>query len=148
MLVIGIGNPYRGDDAVGLIVARQVRERGHGGVTVLECTGEGTSLMEAWKGAGAVILVDAAHGGAAPGMVYRFDAHEGPIPTQFFHYSTHAFSVAEAVELSRALDQLPRQLVVYGIEGGDFAAGVGLSNEVTDAAQKVAERILQDISDQ
>jgi hydrogenase maturation protease len=147
MLVIGIGNSYRGDDAVGLVVARQVRERAPAGVTVLECLGEGTSLMKAWEGADAVILVDAAHGGAAPGTVYRMDAHEGPIPTEFFHYSTHAFSVAEAVELARALDQLPRRLVVYGIEGRDFAAGNEMSKEVSDAAQHVAECILQESCD-
>ena len=101
--------------------------------------------MEAWKGADAVILVDAVHAGKAPGSVYRLDAHEGPIPANFFHYSTHAFSVAEAVELARALNQLPSRLVIYGIEGRDFEAGGELSHEVAKAAQRVVERVLKDI---
>jgi hydrogenase maturation protease len=145
MLVIGIGNPYRGDDAVGFLVAQRVRERAPDGVTVLQCPGEGVALMEAWKGADAVILVDAVHAGKAPGSVYRLDAHEGPIPANFFHYSTHAFSVAEAVELARALNQLPSRLVIYGIEGRDFEAGGELSHEVAKAAQRVVERVLKDI---
>jgi hydrogenase maturation protease len=145
MLVIGIGNPYRGDDAVGLVVAQRVRERALSGVTVLECLGEGTTLMEAWNGADAVIVVDAVKAHTAPGSIYRLDARQKPIPADFFHYSTHAFSVAEAIELARALDQLPRWLVVYGIEGRDFGAGGEMSSEVAGAAQEVAERILKDI---
>jgi hypothetical protein len=42
--------------------------------------------------------------------------------------------VAEAIELARALGALSRSLVVYGIEGKNFAAGVGLSYEVEKAA--------------
>jgi hydrogenase maturation protease len=65
----------------------------------------------------------------------------------FFHYSTHAFSVAEAVELARSLDQLPAHLVVYGIEGANFAAGVELSPAVEQAVEAAVERLAQEIRD-
>ena len=101
--------------------------------------------MEAWRGAENVVVVDAVRSGAAPGTLHRLDAHERPLPSQFFNYSTHAFSVAEAVEMSRALDQLPPHLSVYGIEGKDFAAGEGLSVEVEAGARKAVEQILKEI---
>jgi hypothetical protein len=41
--------------------------------------------------------------------------------------------VADAVDLGRALERLPRSLQIYGAEGGNFAAGKGLSPEVEGA---------------
>jgi hydrogenase maturation protease len=144
-LVIGLGNQYRRDDAVGLIVARCLRERAPEHVRVLEESSEGAALMESWKDADAVILIDAVHSGAEPGILHRLDANRQPIPTEFSHCSTHAFSTAEAIELARALGRLPPRLVVYGIEGKTFEAGLGLSPEVEKAAREVVERVLEDL---
>ena len=144
-LLIGIGNEYRSDDAVGLIVARRVREKTLDQVCVREASGEGAALMEAWKAAQTVILIDAVCSGAEAGAVHQFEAQNQPAPAGFFHCSTHAFSVAEAIELARALNRLPPRLIVYGIEGRNFEAGVGLSPEVDEAAQRVVDRILQDL---
>jgi hydrogenase maturation protease len=140
-LIIGIGNEYRGDDAVGLIVARRLRERLSDSVKVLEQTGDGAALMEAWLGAETVIVIDAVASGAAPGAIHRFDANTRPIPKNAFRCSTHAFGVAEAIELSRALTRLPPTLVVYGIEGKNFATGVGLSPEVEKAACEAVRQV-------
>jgi hydrogenase maturation protease len=144
-LIIGLGNHYRGDDAVGLVVARRLKEAAPEGVRVLEESGEGAALMESWKGAATVILIDALHSGAKPGTVRRLDAHGQPIPTRFFHCSTHAFGVAEAIELARVLSQLPPRVIVYGIEGKSFEAGLGLCPEVEKAGQEVVKRVLEDL---
>jgi hydrogenase maturation protease len=144
-LVIGIGNALRGDDAVGLIVARRVQEAGLDGVTVRQECGEGTALMETWQGADTVILVDAVHSGAASGAIRRLDANAQPVPARFFHHSTHAVGLAEAIELARALNRLPPRLVVFGIEGKTFAAGAPLSPEVEAAAGQVVDRVLEEI---
>jgi hydrogenase maturation protease len=145
-LLIGIGNEYRGDDAVGLIVARRVREQALNTITVREASGEGAALIEAWTEAQTVMLVDAVCSGAKAGTIHRIEAREQSLPAKFFHYSTHAFSVAEAVELARALNQLPPRLIVYGIEGKTFAAGSGLSPEVKAAVPRVVHRILRDLA--
>jgi hydrogenase maturation protease len=160
-LIIGVGNAYRGDDAAGLIVARGLKGRLPDHVTILEEGGEGTTLLESWKDAEVVILIDAVHSGGEPGTLYRFDAHAQAVPANFFHYSTHAFGVAEAIELARALDRLPPCLVVYGIEGKNFrppppnplprtsgegAGGWGLSPEVEEAVREVVERVVELVS--
>jgi hydrogenase maturation protease len=145
LLIIGIGNAYRGDDAVGLAAARKLKEEGLPGLVVIEESGDGAALMELWKDAEAVIVVDAIQSGAEPGTVHRFDAHARPIPTELFRCSTHAFGLAEAIELARALDQLPPRLMVYGIEGKHFEAGMGLSSEVERAAEDVVEQVGQEL---
>jgi hydrogenase maturation protease len=144
-MVIGIGNEYRSDDAVGLIVARRLKELLADSVIVLEQSGDGAALMEAWRGAETVIVIDATLSGAAPGTIHRFDASARPIPKIPFRCSTHVFSVAEAIELARALENLPRLLAVYGIEGKNFAAGIGLTAEVEKAAGEVVGQALATI---
>ena len=55
--------------------------------------------------------------------------------------STHALGVAEAIELGRALGRLPRRLLVFGIEGGSFDAGAGLSPEVERAVGQLTDEL-------
>ena len=144
ILVLGLGNDYRCDDAVGLEVARRIRNLGLVSTIVSEESGEGANLMEAWKSAGTVIIIDAVSSGSKPGTIHRFVADSQMIPSNFFHYSSHSFGLAEAIELARSLHQLPPHLVVYGIEGGKFEAGIGLSFEVERAAEEVVDRIRQE----
>lgn len=144
-LIIGLGNEFRSDDGVGRVVARCLRDVALAGVAVREESGEGAALLEAWKEFAAVILVDAVQSGAAPGTIHRFDASRVPVPSRFFNYSTHAFSVAEAVELARALQQLPPQTILYGVEGRNFAAGESLSPEVAAVLDELLDRVRHEI---
>ncbi|MCI0488472.1 MAG: hydrogenase maturation protease [Blastocatellia bacterium] len=143
--VICIGNPYRGDDAAGLRVARLLKEKASRDFKIIEASGEGAALIEAWADAVRVIIVDAVVSSAEPGTVHRLDVQSQSVPQGFFRYSTHAFGLAEAIELARALDRLPASMIVYGIEGKSFDAGDALSEEVERAAREVAERVLREV---
>jgi hydrogenase maturation protease len=131
-IVIGVGNEWRSDDAAGLVVARRLREQPPA-ARVIEREGEPLDLIEEWSDADEAIIVDAVSSGAEPGTIHRLDAAERRLPAELFRGSTHAFSVAEAVELGRALERLPARLLVFGIEGSSFAAGAGLSPVVERA---------------
>jgi hydrogenase maturation protease len=146
-LVIGVGNPWRADDAVGLEVARRLRRTLADGIEVLEREGEPTALIEAWQSAEAVWLVDAVRSGAPPGTVHRLDASKQELPGDLFRTSTHHLGLAEAVELARALGRLPERVVVYGIEGADFDAGGGLTNEVDAAAERVSAAVRKEVAE-
>lgn len=147
ILVIGIGNEYRADDAVGILLARRLKALNLPHVQVIEQSGEGAALIDTWESSRAplVILIDAVSSGAAPGTIYRLDVNKEPIPTSFFNYSTHAFSLAEAVELARVLDKLPPQAVIYGIEGAQYTAGGELSAAVEKAMPTALDNITQEI---
>lgn len=144
-LVIGVGHEFRGDDAVGLIVARQLKAMCPNGVTIIEAHTDGAALIEMWTGAGEVIIVDTVQSGAEPGRLHRFDVHQQPMPFQWFGCSTHGFNVAEAIELARTLDRLPPRLIVYGIEGTSFEIGQAVSPAVMSSAQALARRLADEI---
>lgn len=143
---MGIGNEARGDDAVGLVVARYLRRDIQDRVTVQEVRGEGIDLLDRWQSADAVIVIDASCSGAVPGTIHRLEPLTQTIPHGLFPCSTHAFGVAEAIELARVLQQLPPHLVVYGIEGAQFDIGSELSAAVLQAIPGVVRQVRQDIA--
>ncbi|MDR7544860.1 MAG: hydrogenase maturation protease [Armatimonadota bacterium] len=151
VLIIGVGNDDRGDDAAGLLAARRVRAQlaarpaSGAGVAVVECTRDPTTLTEVWEGAGLVFLLDAVQSGAPPGTIRRFEAGTEPLVVGRGRGSTHALGVAEAVELARALGRLPPRLIVYGIEATTFVPGTRPTPAVDEAASEVAGRVLGEI---
>jgi hydrogenase maturation protease len=142
--VIGIGNPLRGDDAIGLLVARRVRELVDPEVEVMELEGEPARLIDAWQGAGLAVVVDALKSDAPEGAVVRFDATADPLPPSVSASSTHALGLEEAIEIARVLDRLPEHLVVFGIQGTRFQAGSDLSPAVAAAIEPAAEAVLRE----
>lgn len=145
VICIGVGNLFRRDDGAGPAVLEQLRQRHVPGLQILESSGEGATLITLWAGGDHVFLVDAACSGRDPGTIYRIDAQEKTLQPDFFYYSTHAFSVAEAVELARALDELPPRLIIYAVEGADFGMGAALSAPVQAAVARVADAIVREV---
>ncbi len=137
-LLIGVGNEFRGDDAVGLIAARMLAKTGGAG-TIIESAG-GASLLGEWKGAQSVIVIDAVCSGAPPGTLCLWDAHREPLPARTFP-TTHDLGLAEAVEISRVLGELPPEFVIFGIEAAQFEMGAPLSPEVEAALPRLTEEI-------
>lgn len=140
-LVIGIGNEHRGDDAAGLWVARRLRPRLEGRGEVLELSSEGTRLLDAWDGAGLVVVVDAVTSGRPVGTIHRMEVGPGPLPASLAATSTHGISLAQAVALGQALGRLPRRLLIFGLEGTRFAAGDELSPELRPAIEAVSAEV-------
>lgn len=146
ILIIGIGNPFRGDDAAGLLVARGLLAETLPGVVVKEATGDAAALMDAWEGFNDVTLVDAVNLDGHPrGEVMTFTGGI-PLPCDAFACSTHSFGLNHAIELARALGTLPKQLVVIGIVGTQFEPSEtmlpGLEPAVSQVIYDIKRKVL------
>lgn len=144
-VLIGVGAEDRGDDAAGLAIVRALKDVVPGSVEVVEAPGEGTWIMEAWQGFHSAFVFDAVSSGAEPGTIIRLNPREGPFPAVFFRASSHAFGLAEAVELARSLGALPPSLVIYGVEGTNYGLGRGLSAPVAAAVDEVVGTVRNEI---
>jgi len=142
MMIIGCGNRQRSDDGAGILVAERLRELG---IEADTHSGEAVDLIEAWKGAHNVILVDAVLTGAPVGTVQAWDG-EQLLASVRPNASTHGLGVAEAIELARVLNRLPTRLWVYGIEGRRFEPRAEISPEVQCAVEEVVRRIRAELS--
>ncbi len=144
-VVIGIGNPDRGDDAAGRAVARWLHGRLPPEVEIIEHNGEASTLLSCLENATTAYLVDACASAAPAGAVRRFDVSASPLPKGAFKLSTHGMGLAEAIELARVLGQLPSRCIVYAIEAMSFEMGRPLSLLVTAAIGDVGERLRAEI---
>lgn len=117
--IIGIGSPF-GDDRLGWVAAKALRH-GHdmhaapaGLVEISILDRPGVLLPIHWRSADCVILLDAVRSGAAPGTWHGLEADQ--LTGADRGYSSHGFGLAAAVELARALGELPSRLLLRGIE--------------------------------
>ena len=143
-LVIGVGNPARGDDGVGHAVVARVAERADPLIDTLLLDGEPARLVEAWTGRRHAVVVDAVRAGASPGTIHEIrvtGTGAAPLDRWDPATGTHGAGVAAAVALGRALGRLPPELVVVGIEPGDISTGAGLSPAVAAEVDALADRV-------
>lgn len=142
VLVAGLGQRDSGDDAIGPDVAAEVESLGLPGVTVIRQS-DPLALLDAPDGAALadlVIVIDAIRSGQPPGTLHVVDAARGPLP-EWTGASTHAFGLAAAVELARALGRLPARLVIVGVAAGQFRLGEPLSPAVRAAVGPASQAV-------
>lgn len=137
VLVIGVGHPDRGDDAVGIEVVRRLGPAP--GLVAWTVTADPLVLLgdPAWDEANRVVVVDAAATGAPAGTVRRWVPSrdgDGPRPA---HAGSHGFGVGDVLALADALDRMPDDLEVVAIQVDDVRLGADLSPAVAAAVDDV-----------
>uniref|UniRef100_B8HJQ9 Hydrogenase maturation protease n=1 Tax=Cyanothece sp. (strain PCC 7425 / ATCC 29141) TaxID=395961 RepID=B8HJQ9_CYAP4 len=137
-----MGNEFRRDDGVGLVILRTLQPQLPAEIQTMEVSDSGADLLEAWLGAETVYLFDAIRSATNPGTIQCIDLQAQTLPVQEFSCSTHTFSLADAIELARSFNQLPPRLIIYGVVGQDFTTGVGLSPAVELAVADVVKEVL------
>ncbi len=142
VMVIGLGNPDRADDGVGPAIAESLAGRLPADVALRIRAGDMLSLIQDWAGFDALVCVDAAAPMGQPGRIHRIDLATGELPRDTSAMSSHAFGLAEAIGLARALDLAPSDIVVYAIEGGSFDGGAPLTPDVAAVIGEVGDLVV------
>jgi hydrogenase maturation protease len=144
--VIGVGNVYRRDDAIGPELVRRLRRRRLPGVTLVECDGEPTRLLDLWAGTDLAVVVDAVRcAPSQPGRVHRRSLRH-PAMRTLGSASSHGVELGDAVALAVALDRLPGTLLLYAVEASDTTVGLGLTPGLDGALDDLADEIADEIA--
>lgn len=141
-LILGLGNPLLGDDAIGLRVSAALRERlaGRADVDVLDEEAGGLRLMEVMTGYDRAIVVDAAVTGGAPGSIRCLGPAE--VPTQRTAIA-HGIDLPRALELGRVLElPMPYDVRVVAIEAERV---LEFSHEMTPAVAAALEPAVETV---
>jgi hydrogenase maturation protease len=149
ILILGIGQSLRGDDAAGLEAVRLWREKfpeTAGTVRVELSELPGLALLDLLEGMDAAIIVDAIQSSASAGtfICLNLDELAGFTPEAG---SAHGWGVAETLQLGRSLNpSLAKcQVTLIGISGGQFGMGAGLSPEVREALAKAVDMLESEV---
>jgi hydrogenase maturation protease len=151
IVVIGIGQPLRGDDGAGLEAVRRWQEKfpqTAKSVRVETAELPGLGLLDLLEAASAAVIVDAVQAeSVAAGTVLRLDPEEAAAFAPGAG-SAHGWGAAETLALGRTLDPslAACRLRLVGIVGRAFTAGAGLSPEVRAALEGAAEAIEEEVN--
>ena len=140
LAVVGCGNPLRGDDGVGPVLVRRLRDDGvPSGVRLVDGGTAGADVAAQMRGARRVIVVDASGTGATPGTVYRVPGREVEDMPPLSGLHSHSFRWDHALAFARWLlgDDYPSDVTAYLIEAADRTPGGELSVPVRQAMDQV-----------
>src|SRR5512140_2337510 len=147
VLVLGIGQTMRGDDAAGVEAVR--RWQAHYAATAARPDVNvqfdelpGLSLLDILDGADAAVLVDAVQSGSAPGTIHRLKS-EDLACFEDGSKSAHGWGVAETLRLGQQLDpsRAGFRVSLIGIEAQQMDLGRPLSPSVEQALRAAVDAI-------
>jgi hydrogenase maturation protease len=126
LLVLGLGNRLLGDDAAGPIVIEQFVQR-HGecpGVSWRDGGTLGLSLLPEIEDADALVVVDAARFGAAPGTVQVFEGLDMDEQLGGRKQSAHELALADLMGAAALGGRLPPRRALVAVEPASTALGL------------------------
>lgn len=148
LLVIGVGNPARGDDGVGpATVAAARADQRLDDIETMVAGGDLSDLVVTWRPDDDVVVVDAMVSGRPVGTVVAIDGLAEPLPLTNGLLSSHGFGLAATIEVARRLDLLPRTLTILAVEIGEIDTLQPLSGPVRSALVDVVDRIAAEAAD-
>lgn len=124
-LVVGLGNPLMGDDGIGIAVARNLKQRGILGATVVEGGTPGFSLIDVLTEDRQAIFIDATDAGLPPGSVFWVDPRD--LTSQAMRHSLHQITLTDVLELLGGIG-VRSQIKIIGIQPERIGAGLELSS--------------------
>jgi hydrogenase maturation protease len=146
-LILGLGNPARGDDGVGIRVAQECRRRIDAAqATVVEDAPGGLGLLDIVPGHDRLIVIDAVQTvEGMPGRVYRLSLEaiegQGNLPL------VHDVPIATVLRLGREIGlEMPRETVIFAIEAAETGVFTDeLTPAVGEAVPVCVEAVLREL---
>ena len=134
-LVVALGHPDRGDDAIGGLVAARLRAEPPPDCVITSVVNP-LDLLDAWTGFEAVIVVDAIDAGVRPGAVSV--VQEDALERLASASGTHDLGLGQVVSMAASLGRRPQRLAVVGVQGAAFGVGQAPSPEALAAVPEAA----------
>lgn len=122
--IIGVGNPFKGDDGIGLRLLEEIERKGlPEDVQTFDVGTNSLRVLHVLSDLDKAIILDAVHFGGSPGEYTFFRPAE--VKSLKESRGSHNIDLLEILELSKRLNEEPEEIVLMGIEPGSTS----LSND-------------------
>jgi len=143
--VLGLGNPMRTDDGVGIYAIRRLPEekRLPVEVQVIEGGTLGLELLHSLEGVTHLLVLDAVDTGSVPGTMSRFaDEELAAVPTA---KSVHLLGLSDLLGAMLLIGEAPDEVILFGVQPDSTDWGVTLSPRVDAALNQLLEAALNQL---
>lgn len=140
-LILGLGNELLGDDAVGVVAARMLKERLKDRADVVESSLSGMALLDLFIGYERAIIIDAVKTGRnPPGTISEMspaDLRAAIAPSPHYAGLPELLTTAHQLQLN-----FPKEIKIFALEVEDpYTIGAELSKPVRQALERLVQRV-------
>ncbi|MBI5639537.1 MAG: HyaD/HybD family hydrogenase maturation endopeptidase [Nitrospirae bacterium] len=146
ILILGVGSILMMDEGLGIRAVEELEKRYRfpKNVEILDGGTSGIELLSYIAGKDYLIVVDAIKSGNSPGTVLRIEGAD--VPARFrTRISPHQLGISDLIATATLTDELPKKLVLFGIEPKEIVMKLGLSDEVKKGMDHLLEVIVEEL---
>jgi len=146
ILVLGVGNVLLTDEGVGVRALKEI-ERQYTfpkNVELLDGGTAGIELLRHIRNRDCLIIIDCMKCSQDPGTVVRVEGND--VPASFrTRISPHQLGLSDLLAAAMLTDELPKKLVLYGVEPESIDIGLDLTDRVEASLEKLTGAVLDEL---
>ena len=146
ILVLGIGNVLLTDEGIGVRALNELERRYTfpENVELLDGGTAGIELLRHIRNRDYLIIIDAMKFNQEPGTVTRVEGND--VPAAFrTRISPHQLGLSDLLAAAMLTDELPPNLVLYGVEPENLDIGLNLTDTVEASVEKLTGAIIEEL---
>ncbi len=153
--IIGVGNPLRKDDGIGILLLDQLKKESDPlphNVSFVDGGTGGMNLLHLFNRFDLIILLDAVNFQGSPGETRFFSLNDIKSQKQVSTVSTHNADLFQIIRLGQELNECPKKIFVFGVQPADVSFGEGLTeavqNKFNDIRSSMKNHVFRIVEDQ
>ena len=146
ILVLGIGNVLLTDEGIGVRALKELERRYiyPENVELLDGGTAGIELLRHIRNRDYLIIIDAMKWNQKPGTVGRVEGED--VPAAFrTRISPHQLGLSDLLAAAMLTDELPKNLVLFGVEPESLDIGLDLTETVEASLEKLTGAIIDEL---
>ena len=146
ILVLGIGNVLLTDEGIGVRALNELERRYTfpENVELLDGGTAGIELLRHIRNRDYLIIIDAMKFNQEPGTVTRVEGND--VPAAFrTRISPHQLGLSDLLAAAMLTDELPPNLVLFGVEPENLDIGLNLTDTVEASVEKLTGAIIDEL---
>ena len=146
ILVLGIGNVLLTDEGIGVRALKEIERRYTfpAGVELLDGGTAGIELLRHIRKRDYLIIIDAMKCDQEPGTVVRIEGND--VPAAFrTRISPHQLGLSDLLAAAMLTDELPKNLVLFGVEPESIDIGLDLTEAVEASVDKLIGAVADEL---
>ena len=133
--VIGIGNPLRQDDGIGIFLLEklvEIKDDLPDDIEYIDGGTGGMNLLHLFARFDIVVFIDAVNFGGEIAESKFFNSEDVISKNIQIKISTHGSDILKIIQLSKNLGENPDDIFIFGVQPQDMTTGTRLSHEIQE----------------
>jgi hydrogenase maturation protease len=146
--VIGIGNPLRKDDGIGIYLLNTLKTRNFDKkVDFIDGGTGGFNIIHYISNFKKILIIDAIDFNSNPGETIFFEYKEDKNFKKINRNTIHDEDIIKIIQLNQIINKNPKNIFIFGVQPKDVSFGNGLSNNIEEKLDKILMKLTNKINE-